>query len=359
MVEEPEPGARMSPRMSPRLRSVLVKWLVELPCSAGEGGDEDQGLSRAVSRHPTIERPIPFAPATITQGLAGAERWNVMIREFVPWSAVVLQRFWECGYDRRDLLDMFVSIPPGLCDLLKRACRALEILMKTQSMMVRRHRMGTAVTASAAEGCSAAFADSRRQDAEEDAGMPEEVAYVSTRFDPDTQRLVSLYPSKGMEGIVGQHHEEIVARWAQAENVQPLNQFEVLCLMIEQLFEPNTDRVVYHRCVNVGHLRHRHSQAPMGDRDRPSRTGFLRHANRYKLDEYGRVIGVMNVLSWVSEEEFDRQLRLDPRKCRPLMYELGDTRSAAELLESCGRDRCGVRVRVCVRECVHACVRAW
>ena len=278
-----------------------------------------------------IERPLAYSPSGVV--LARNLQWDAVIRRFVPWSRVVLRRFWESGYDRRDLLSMFVSIPPGLRELLKRTCAALEVLMA--------HRMTQLDTSSATPvDCAAAadpMTDAMDVDADAESGLQERsFACIRTSYDPDSQRMLNLYASRGIEHILGQHQEEVEARWANAENVQPLNQFEVLCMLIEQMFEPNADRVVYHRCTNLGRrVPKRQKVCEKEPANAWTRTGFLRHANRHEFDRWGRVTGVVNILSWASVEEFEQQRCCNPRSCRPLMHELGDSRHASELLACC------------------------
>jgi hypothetical protein len=265
-----------------------------------------------------IERPLNFQPALV-RSISEEKWWDLQVMEQIPWASVTLRRVFQTGYDRREQLGVLTALPPGLRQTIAELCRATEIIMEYKRQEVRELMERSANSS----GISVGVCDEQAWLIDENllrneaVAEQQDVAVLYNRFDPDSQSRITGFGTQGMHAMYGMHPEEIQSRLAQGEVPIPVNQFELLCSILDEILHPNLsgDQAgdqIYRVFLRRG--------------NEPYQWRFMRFRKHSSFDAYGRPVCHTLSGTFIESESVEKVLQNAPTLCRPLQYELGDRR---------------------------------
>ena len=169
-----------------------------------------------------VERPLDFWIRSLSfdQPSLLREHMNTM-----GWPDRVLARHWEVGYSSKDVMNIFVSLPPRLQQVTRRALDAMEIIMA--DTMERQAGALPAQLLMESEKIS-------EQDLELERAMcgNENFGIVNHYMLPSTGQRVYLYLSDATCRILGLHAEEALARLANRELPLVMTEFNFFCYIV-------------------------------------------------------------------------------------------------------------------------------
>ncbi|EKX31395.1 hypothetical protein GUITHDRAFT_122402 [Guillardia theta CCMP2712] len=169
-----------------------------------------------------VERPLDFWARSLSfdQPSLLREHMNSM-----GWPDRVLARHLEIGYCSKDVMNIFVSLPPRLQEVTRRALDAMEIIMADKMM-----KQAGALPAQLLMGSE--------KISEEDLEL-ERVLYGNENFGmvnhymlPSTGQRMYLYVSDATCRILGLHAEEALARLASRELPLVMTEFNFFCYIV-------------------------------------------------------------------------------------------------------------------------------
>mmetsp|Transcript_46029 Transcript_46029/g.144374 ORF Transcript_46029/g.144374 Transcript_46029/m.144374 type:complete len:472 (-) Transcript_46029:25-1440(-) len=150
-----------------------------------------------------VERPLNYRARSMSfqEPSLLRERMNSM-----GWPDRVLARHWEFGHSSRDMMNIFVCLPPYMQDVTRRALQALEIIIEDAMAKRQAQLLAETTTVSA-----------REVELERTFYEQQEYGVMSQHVYSGTGKRAHAYVSGAACHMMGLHVEEVLARIANRE----------------------------------------------------------------------------------------------------------------------------------------------
>ncbi|EKX31882.1 hypothetical protein GUITHDRAFT_121929 [Guillardia theta CCMP2712] len=234
-----------------------------------------------------VERPLDFWIRSVSFDKPSAlrEQMNSM-----GWPDRVLARHWEFGFSAKELMKIFVCLPPYLQQVTRRALHAVEIIMadkiEKQSRRVEDHLlMGGGET-------------EVKPDLEVDRAFYDQQTFglIKQHLHPSTGQRAHVFVSDKTCKLVGLHVEEMLARLANRELSLMSTEFSYFCYVMFGTWSfavrPGQPMTLL--------LRLRNFSNEMG-----AGCAFTRVIQQQEFDSYGRVKAMKTFLVPVERGEYE------------------------------------------------------
>uniref|UniRef100_A0A7S4KVV6 Zn(2)-C6 fungal-type domain-containing protein n=1 Tax=Guillardia theta TaxID=55529 RepID=A0A7S4KVV6_GUITH len=176
----------------------------------------------ARSQQLQVERPIDFWIRSLSFDRPSLlrERMNSM-----GWPDRVLARHWEFGFSSKELMNIFVSLPPYLQQVTRRALHAIEIIMADKMEKEARAPQVQLLMESEAV---------LEQDLELERALYGQQSFgvITQHLHPSTGTRAHVYISDAACRILGLHAEEALARIANREMSLVTTEFNYFCYVM-------------------------------------------------------------------------------------------------------------------------------
>ena len=169
-----------------------------------------------------VERPLDFWIRSLSFDRPSLLREHM---NSMGWPDRVLARHWEFGFSSKELMNIFVSLPPYLQQVTRRALHAVEIIMADK--MEKKARAPQAKLLMESETAS-------EQDLELERSLYRQQSFgvIKQHLHPSTGKRAHVYISDILCKIIGLHAEEALARIASRELSLITTEFNYLCYVM-------------------------------------------------------------------------------------------------------------------------------
>eukprot|EP00960_Hanusia_phi_P058026 763746-Hanusia_phi.AAC.3 len=236
-----------------------------------------------------VERPLDYWIRSLSFDKPSQLREHM---NSMGWPDRVLARHWEFGFSAKDLMNIFVSLPPYLQKVTRRALHAVEIIvadrMEKQAQALQgKLLMGSETVTEEALELERSFYQ------QQSFGM------IKQHLHPDTGKRAHVYISDTMCRIVGLHAEEALARIANRELPLPITEFCFLCYVmfgtLSFITRPGLPLSLFSRIRDLG------------ERGGPDGV-MLRIDQQQEYGSDGRLIAMKTYFVPLDQESFDASL---------------------------------------------------
>eukprot|EP00960_Hanusia_phi_P068947 766973-Hanusia_phi.AAC.3 len=246
--------------------------------------DEDWSSRTPQEREQNVERPLDFYIRSVSFDKPSQLREHMIS---MGWPDRVLSRHWEFGFSSKEMMNIFVSLPPHLQQVTRRALQAIEIIvadkMQKQAQALQEKPLlmeSETVTEAALE-------------LEQTIYRQQSFGVIKQHAHPDTGKRAHVYVSDAMCKFLGLHPEEALARIVNREMPLIATEFAFLCYMLFGAWSFASRPG--HPYSLVGCLRY------MGEHGEPGGGLMVRLDQKQEFDFRGRVRAVKSYWTPVRE----------------------------------------------------------
>eukprot|EP00960_Hanusia_phi_P021489 634850-Hanusia_phi.AAC.2 len=139
------------------------------------------------------------------------------------WPDRVLARHWEFGFSAKELMNIFVSLPPHLQQVTRRALHAIEIIVSSK---MKKQAMHGQLLMSSDTQAEEALELERNFYSQQSFGV------IQQHFHAETGKRAHVYISDQACRLLGLHAEEALARIASRELSLITTEFNYFCYVM-------------------------------------------------------------------------------------------------------------------------------
>eukprot|EP00960_Hanusia_phi_P033652 750574-Hanusia_phi.AAC.2 len=219
--DEDRPCSRCK-RLKRESRCVYEQMSLIQALEEGDEGNMETTHNLEQGQGEMVGRPLDFWIRSISFDKPSQLREHMTS---MGWPDRVLARHWEFGFSAKEMMNIFLSLPPYLKQVTRRALHAIEIIVTAKMDKQARAQPGQLLIES--EVVTEAVLE-----LEQAFYGRQSFGVVKQHVHPDTMKRAHVYVSDAACALMGMHAEEALARIANRELPLLVTEFGFLCYVM-------------------------------------------------------------------------------------------------------------------------------